>query len=202
MVLCLYSCGNEFTDNEYALLKVNGIETSVSNKLEKESVGIEQLYTIDKDFNELKAPGILLKVKPKSGAATVGTLRKDLDGTHYQAYLFDNHYGYGEDEIAIVANNGDIEYLKIVRTDGINYDLTAEDVLQKYIDWDSKYDLKLTGAGRDWLEAKIIEVNVDWNVFAKEVYEFCPDVVDQGTGTLEALETDMKESRTLYLWWD
>jgi hypothetical protein len=35
-----------------------------------------------------------------------------------------------------------------------------------------------------------------------EVYEFCPDVVDQGTDTVEGLESEIKKSGTIFLWWD
>jgi hypothetical protein len=38
--------------------------------------------------------------------------------------------------------------------------------------------------------------------FAREVYAFCPDVVDQGTGAVEALAAEMSRTNTLYLWWD
>ena len=38
--------------------------------------------------------------------------------------------------------------------------------------------------------------------FAREVYAFCPDVVDQGTETVEALAAEMKQENTVYLWWD
>jgi hypothetical protein len=38
--------------------------------------------------------------------------------------------------------------------------------------------------------------------FAKEVYQFCPDVVDQGTETVEALASERKRTNRVYLWWD
>ena len=38
--------------------------------------------------------------------------------------------------------------------------------------------------------------------FAKEVYTFCPDVVDQGVGSIEALEEAIKEMHGVWLWWD
>jgi len=36
----------------------------------------------------------------------------------------------------------------------------------------------------------------------KELYDFCPDIVDQGTGTMEALKLEITRTRELYLWWD
>ncbi|MEH7884350.1 DUF4253 domain-containing protein [Bacillus sp. JJ1609] len=38
--------------------------------------------------------------------------------------------------------------------------------------------------------------------FVKELYEFCPDIIDQGTGNIEGFIEDLKEFRKLVLWWD
>jgi hypothetical protein len=38
--------------------------------------------------------------------------------------------------------------------------------------------------------------------FAREVYQFCRDVVEQGTETVEKLAAEMKRSNRMYLWWD
>jgi hypothetical protein len=40
------------------------------------------------------------------------------------------------------------------------------------------------------------------DTLAEEIYSMCPDVVDQGTGTVEELAREMKESKLLYFWWD
>ena len=37
---------------------------------------------------------------------------------------------------------------------------------------------------------------------AKFLYEFCPDIVDQGVGTVRKLEKSLQKGRDLYLWWD
>lgn len=37
---------------------------------------------------------------------------------------------------------------------------------------------------------------------ANELYRYCPDIVDQGTGTLSALAADMVMGRWWNLWWD
>jgi len=38
--------------------------------------------------------------------------------------------------------------------------------------------------------------------FAKEMYKVCPDIVDQGTGSIEALAEEMKKTKRLFFWWD
>ncbi len=54
----------------------------------------------------------------------------------------------------------------------------------------------------DWLQAEFVTPPSDWNSFAQEVYEFCPDVVDQGTGSVEALSLELQQMNGVYLWWD
>lgn len=201
-LLIFSSCSKEFTEAEIKLFTSNGIAESTAQDLKSVTKQVDQLYTYDKEFNEVKAKGVLIKVKPNSGMKAVLILRGKLTDTPYQAYLYDNHYGYDDDEVAIVTTKDDIEYLKIIKTDGVNYNLTANDILKKYEEWKNKYKLRLIGAGRDWMEAEIKAKNVNWSDLAKEVYEFCPDVVAQGTGTVQALEAEMKKSSTLYLWWD
>lgn len=62
--------------------------------------------------------------------------------------------------------------------------------------------MEIVGAGGDWIEAEFVNQPKHMQVFAEEVYEFCPDVVDQGTDTVEALAEEMQETNLLFLWWD
>jgi len=34
------------------------------------------------------------------------------------------------------------------------------------------------------------------------MYEFCPDIVDQGCGDVQTLAKDLKKTQRLYFWWD
>ncbi len=119
----------------------------------------------------------------------------------YDSYLLDEGFGYGPDQIAVL-DADDHEYLALVRTDAANYDVDHEAVMKTYRPWEKQYDLELVGAGLDWMEAKIGNPPSDWLAFAKDVYKFCPDIVDQGVGDVAALAEEMERSGDLYLWWD
>jgi len=43
---------------------------------------------------------------------------------------------------------------------------------------------------------------VNLKSLSHEMYEFCPDVVDQGAGSVEELERGIKLTNSFYLWWD
>jgi hypothetical protein len=128
----------------------------------------------------------------------LGRVRTLLQGTEYNAYLV----SIFRDEVAILQNTDQYQYLDIVSTDGINYELTHEDVLAQYRDWDDAYGLSLNGAEFDWLEAELEDPPDDWQSFAEEVYEFAPDVVEQGSGDINSLAEYMRETNTVFLWWD
>lgn len=58
------------------------------------------------------------------------------------------------------------------------------------------------GADFDYVEAEFVNPPKHMMKFAKEVYDFRPDVVEQGTDTLEMLATEMTRKNSVYLWWD
>jgi hypothetical protein len=41
----------------------------------------------------------------------------------------------------------------------------------------------------------------DPRALAKRMYKFCPDIVDQGVGTVDALAKELQKQK-LYFWWD
>jgi len=148
------------------------------------------------------AEGVVLLTRPNEGESVLRTLRSDLDVSRYSAYLMDQGFGYGPDSIVVLANTDPWFYLATVKINGVNYDIDHEEVIRRLREWDSIYGLQIIGAGMDWLHAEFENPPKDWAAFANEVYEFCPDVVDQGTGSVGALAVELKELRGVYLWWD
>ena len=94
------------------------------------------------------------------------------------------------------------EIARLQWTNGISFNIDNAAVVEKLQEWDKRFGLDLVGAGFDWVEAEFVNLPEDMSAFAKEVYEFCPDSVDQGAGSVQALAEDMKRANTVYLWWD
>lgn len=42
----------------------------------------------------------------------------------------------------------------------------------------------------------------DLTKFTNEVYEFCPDVIDQGYGEMKDMISDYKANKYFWMWWD
>jgi hypothetical protein len=163
---------------------------------------LERLEMEDGDGNLMAYAGVVLLTPPGKSAISLATVRSKLARTGYGAWINDNAFGRGPDKIAIMKTRDQYAYLAVAHTDGINWDHTHEEVVAHYRQWAGKYGLELTGAGLDWLSARFSKPPEDWLAFAREVYKFCPDIVDQGTNTVEKLADEMRASNELYLWWD
>ena len=37
---------------------------------------------------------------------------------------------------------------------------------------------------------------------AKQMYGFCPDIVDQGAGDVSRLALELKKTQRFFIWWD
>lgn len=127
-------------------------------------------------------------------------IKEKLEKNNYRVFLFETRYP--EKHIAIIKGNNKFDVLRYRRTDGINYGLQTEDIINKVSEWDKKYKIDIIGCGRDWVWIKFDKLSEDLNGFSKEVYEFCPDIVDQGVGSIEKLKESMIINKELFLWWD
>lgn len=79
-------------------------------------------------------------------------------------------------------------------TNGINCDITTKDIVEKLKKWDSLYGVTIDAVAHDRFELRLNSLPSDMESFAKEVYAFCPDIVDQGFGCLDEMVEMMEES--------
>jgi hypothetical protein len=71
-----------------------------------------------------------------------------------------------------------------------NYDLDTADIIARLTKWQSLCAFIVTRAEPDAVEIAFTTLPADMDAFARELYDFCPDLVDQGTGCVrEMLET-------------
>lgn len=206
LILSTAVCGKpkaELDKNDYDLAANTGIPEAFLLKVKIEGRNIRQLEGMDDEGNQIKALGITIDV-PRDKVRTVVNRIKKETPPGYIVFVSDRNYGIGDkpDNVSIIKASGFPEVLQVMGTNGWNYDISPEMVIKRLKEWDDRFGLILIGAGFDWFEAEFQRAPQDMIEFAKEVYEFCPDVVDQGTATVEALANEMKGSNTVYLWWD
>ncbi len=105
-------------------------------------------------------------------------------------------------EIVVGKGGSQFDILHLGRSDACNYDMGTEDIIRKLQAWDRSYGIDIFHAETDIIELSLLKLPEDMQAFATDMYEFCPDIVDQGVGSVEALEEAIKDSREVYLWWD
>ena len=200
-IILLTACStgqSRLSSTEQAL--INGLSLDESIFLQIKTLGgsIERLTDVTYGFGPAAENAVVFVTDRNDGEVLLSKVRTILQGSPYSAYLI----SVLGDMVAIVEDIDQYGYLDVVYTDGINYGLEHEDIIAKYQHWDDQYGLSLIGASYDWLEAEFQSPPSDWLAFAQEVYAFSPDVVDQGTGDVEALADEMRNTNTLFLWWD
>lgn len=77
--------------------------------------------------------------------------------------------------------------LRSKHTNGINYELDTDAVIARLRDWDEKYGINLSDVGHDRLTVTFERLPDDLAALSGEIYEFCPDTIDQGFGCVDEM---------------
>ncbi len=121
-------------------------------------------------------------------------------------YLFrsEQHFGIRgrPDRLALFPRRDPYEILRLMGTNGANYRIGPDSIVAWLRALERDQPFVLTGIDFDWLEGRFTFAIRDPAGLARRFYAFCPDIVDQGTGTVEALVTQLEQSQRLYCWWD
>lgn len=84
-------------------------------------------------------------------------------------------------------------------TNGINCDIDTEDIVKKLMDWDQRYGICFENVTHDGLlvHFKSLPGDADaLHALGEEIYDFCPDVIDQGFGCMDDM-LEMLEAQGL-----
>ena len=133
------------------------------------------------DIRHALAPGLF---------AYIGTTRWLGDEKHVEV------------EVVVFSGKDQFDIVRTARTDASAYKLYNADLVKHLQDYDQKYGIDIFQAEGDGIQFHLKKLPDDLDDFVKDVYEFCPDVVDQGFGSLQALKEDIQRTSTLRLWWD
>ena len=114
------------------------------------------------------------------------------------------------------------------QTNGMSYDMRTKDIIDKLREWEKLSTFNVLGVGSEWISIRFQALPTDLEAFAEDLYDFCPDVLDQSLVKMlpdeladyeeaemldfiedELDEQDIKElanyiatERKLFLWWD
>ena len=82
--------------------------------------------------------------------------------------------------MSLLKSGDQFDILRIENTSAAEHYLDNEDMIRTLQDWDQKYGLEIVAADYDTIELQLRLVPVDALSFARQVYEFCPDIFRQG----------------------
>jgi hypothetical protein len=75
-----------------------------------------------------------------------------------------------------------------------NYDLDNDAIIHHLTEWQSLCSFVVTKATGDSVEIEFAALPRDMDAFVRDLYDFCPDLVDQGTGCVHEMLEMMEET--------
>jgi hypothetical protein len=202
---CILACTktpHSATSEDRDLARGLGLSDSTLQLIASVAGGpLAAIRPIDSAGQLLPPAGLAFGLPTAQVAPALARLRASL-GAHYQVFETDRGYTYHPDTIGIIRSDDPNDMLRGASTSGVNYDIFTDSIIALVGRWSRAYGFRLQAAGGDWMEGAITPTAEQWKDLAQEVYKVCPDVVDQGTNTVEALEAEMRKTGLLYCWWD
>ncbi|MEM6264664.1 MAG: DUF4253 domain-containing protein [Bacteroidota bacterium] len=195
---------NGLSPKETKLVQQLDFSIELMNELKKATKStLTQLPAIEKETADVLDnfhEGIQSEVPDDKATSILNRLKEKFRAEGYLIFVFTQ-----ESEtkfIGVIQGTNDLDILRYRRTNGINFDLENEDIVSKISAWNAQFGLTVTGCGRDWVELQFMQLPKDLDEFASEVYDFCPDIVDQGVGEVANLKPMIEEMHGIWLWWD
>ncbi len=90
----------------------------------------------------------------------------------------------------------------VMGTNGVNFGIGPGTIVQWLEDLETRQPFELFTVTSDRLCGRFLTPIDNPNKLASEMAEFCPDLIEQGCGTVEELALSLSESDLLYFWWD
>lgn len=186
-----------------ALAKIIKFDRQVLIMAKEESgASINRLIGYDEKNYQIIADGISVPVPEDRTDMILDSLRKKLIPLKYMAFVVEMNASIKTDRIGILKGTDQYEILRIMHTDGDDYDISNEDVIERLKEWEKSSPFDILGADNDWVEIEFRTLPKDLKAFVEEVYDFCPDAVDQGPGSVDDLIKEIQQTKRLFLWWD
>ena len=187
---------------EVQLASQIGFEEDILAVVKEESrCQLHRLSGYDADAYQIMANGIVISVPWNRSDQVLWSIRNRLKPRKYMAFTIEVNYARKVDKIAIIKGTDQYEILRIMHTNGDDDDVSHEEVIAKLQQWEKRSRFEIVGAENDWVEIEFRTMPQDLKAFADDVYEFSPDTVDEGTGSLDELVKDITMTKRLVLWW-
>ncbi len=92
--------------------------------------------------------------------------------------------------------------LAALDTNADNYGLDTRRIIRWLRQLEQRHPFVLTGCGHDYLEGRFLEPVRHAAPLARRMYQFCPDIVEQGCGSVRRLAELLEQTGQFCFWWD
>jgi hypothetical protein len=186
-----------------AVSKIIKFDRRVLIIMKQESGGaIHRMVGYDEDNFQIIVDGVFVPVPDHRTDKVLQALRRKLSRMGYLPFVIEMNGSTRTDKIGVLKGTDQYEILRVMHTDGSHYNILNEDVIERLKEWERTAPFTIIGADNDWVEIEFKKLPGDLKAFTEEVYDFCPDAVDQGPGTAAGLAREIRQTRRLFLWWD
>jgi hypothetical protein len=205
LVQQLRDAGVEETEQAKPYLEVLNFAERADDPRYREALAEVEKLTSAKPTAATERPGLFtVELDAKAAAAFLDKQHAALLKKGCYVWLAQQRFGLGNkpDVIGILPTTNKFAVMAFNGINGANYDIDTAMVILWMQKLNTEHPYDLTGCSYDFMSGKFKEPIAEPVALAKRMYEFCPDIVDQGTGDVEALAAELKKSGKLYFWWD
>tara|TARA_R110002033_G_scaffold41716_5_gene82544 strand:- start:6709 stop:7398 length:690 start_codon:yes stop_codon:yes gene_type:complete len=221
LCLCIISCENKNNTDIASIslstdIPTNGLIidqqllSNIKKSTNKEPIQLNrEVWNYDKDGNEenyILDKGLVFKFVNHEKAHAIFNTYSDkvIEGNNYIFLTnmdFDESYNTYYD-IVIIDGSDPFELIKRIGTNGVNYDKYNNDIVLQLKEWHTEVGFKFVVIDVARIHAYMNKLPKNITQFSTEVYEFCPDVIDQGYSSMDEMIKDYKDTKYFWLWWD
>lgn len=155
------------------------------------------------DEDNVLQKGLVFKPNVQDVTAAVIELKPQVQEQGYQVFASEMD-GNEKLSIVLIKSNDIYDALRMQQTNAINYDMDTPELIDKLKEWENHYSFTITQVDFDFLELYFHELPTGekFDEFVDDIYDFCPDIVEQGSGSIEDLAKEIRETNKVLLWWD
>jgi hypothetical protein len=153
--------------------------------------------------NEAVKGGVSFDVPKQKVEAVLRQAHTDFLARGFYLFRYEQNFDLrGQpDRVGLLPTTDSYAVMAAMDTNGDNYSIGTQGVILWMKELQQEDPFILTGIGFDYLEGHFTSTLKDPEALAKRMYQFCPDVVDQGVGSVSALARELQKG-DLYFWWD
>lgn len=165
-----------------------GSLSSISRLLDDEEAGLNGAFDGSEDAEEdadddgERWYALTATVPREASEEILLRLREPLIEKGYLPFLIEQTSDFEKkpDRIAVLKGTDPLGPLQFCNTNAANYDIGPEEVQVRIADWQRRFHCDVLGAEFDSALIHLHTLPPDMDAFARELYEFCPDLLDQG----------------------